>query len=187
MFFKQKGTGVMLLAIAILIGLGIFSYVETKKANNLVGGDKDIHGCIATAGYSWCEAKQKCLREFEEPCVESSPVNVTSTTGIANPASTYCQENGGTLTITKRGDGGEYGVCIFGDNRQCEEWALMRGECPMNGLKITGYITEAAVYCAITGGVYTITDGKQEIEQGTCVTKKGTTCDVWDLYNGKCS
>jgi hypothetical protein len=34
----------------------------------LVGNDRDAHGCIGSAGYSWCEAKQKCLRIWEESC-----------------------------------------------------------------------------------------------------------------------
>lgn len=34
------------------------------------GGDVDEHGCIPSAGYEWCEAKQKCLRPFEENCTE---------------------------------------------------------------------------------------------------------------------
>ncbi len=34
----------------------------------IVGGDRDEHGCIGSAGYSWCELKQKCLRVWEEPC-----------------------------------------------------------------------------------------------------------------------
>lgn len=38
--------------------------------NNLVGGDKDAHGCIGSAGYSWCELKNKCLRIWEEACDE---------------------------------------------------------------------------------------------------------------------
>lgn len=33
-----------------------------------VGGDPDEHGCIGSAGYSWCEEKGKCLRVWEEPC-----------------------------------------------------------------------------------------------------------------------
>ena len=37
-------------------------------ASPLVGGDKDAHGCIPSAGYSWCEIKQKCLRLWEESC-----------------------------------------------------------------------------------------------------------------------
>ncbi len=35
---------------------------------------------------------------------------------IANPASQYCIEQGGTIVIQQRGDGGEYGVCIFEEN-----------------------------------------------------------------------
>ncbi len=34
----------------------------------LPGSDRDAFGCIPSAGYSWCEAKQKCLRVWEEPC-----------------------------------------------------------------------------------------------------------------------
>lgn len=108
-------------------------------------------------------------------------------TGIANPASVNCEEKGGFLRIEKRGDGGEFGVCYFEDNRQCEEWALFRGDCPVGGLKVTGYITEAARYCAITGGGYSITNETANPEQGTCKLPSGTECDVWDFYNGKCS
>ena len=36
----------------------------------LVGDDEDEHGCKASAGYSWCEIKQKCLRTWEEKCEE---------------------------------------------------------------------------------------------------------------------
>lgn len=40
------------------------------KNGQLVGGDQDEHGCIGSAGYSWCEAKQKCLRVWEEKCIK---------------------------------------------------------------------------------------------------------------------
>ena len=36
--------------------------------NIIVGGDKDEYGCIPSAGYSWCESKEKCLRIWEEDC-----------------------------------------------------------------------------------------------------------------------
>ena len=36
----------------------------------LIGGQRDEHGCLIGAGYSWCEAKQKCLRAWEEKCPE---------------------------------------------------------------------------------------------------------------------
>lgn len=109
--------------------------------------------------------------------------------GLANPASTNCTDKGGTLSIEKDGSGNEYGVCHFEDNLQCEEWAMMKGECPEGGLKVIGYVTTAATYCAITGGDYAITgnSGNTENEQGTCTFKSGKSCDVWDYYNGKCT
>lgn|GEM_PF-3092178 len=36
--------------------------------NRPIGGDKDANGCLIAAGYSWCEAKSKCLRTWEEEC-----------------------------------------------------------------------------------------------------------------------
>jgi len=120
------------------------------------------------------------------PAQEAAP---TSTLGpaIPNPASENCLAQGGTLEIRERTDGGQYGVCFFEDNRQCEEWALLHGDCPGGGLKITGYVTDAAQYCAITGGTYTITGaGNTEKEQGTCTFKTGGTCDVWEYFAGTC-
>ena len=116
----------------------------------------------------------------------------TSGAQIANPASENCIAQGGTLTIEERGDdavsgGGQIGVCTFEDNMQCEEWALMRGECPTGGIKVTGYVTPAARYCAITGGEYEITGNSgQEDEQGACTLPGGKQCDAWDYFNGKC-
>ncbi len=49
--------------------------------------------------------------------------------GMPNPASTYCEDQGYTLEIRKDASGGEYGVCIFDDGTECEEWAYFRGEC----------------------------------------------------------
>lgn len=36
-----------------------------------IGGDVDDHGCLIGGGYSWCESKQKCLRTWEETCLDS--------------------------------------------------------------------------------------------------------------------
>jgi len=46
---------------------------------------------------------------------------------LANPASVYCEEQGGKLEIRDM-DKGQVGICSF-DNRECEEWAYFRGEC----------------------------------------------------------
>ncbi len=110
-----------------------------------------------------------------------------STARIANPASTNCEKLGGTLSLLKRGDGGEYGLCVFKDGRQCEEWALFRGECPEDGIDTTGYATPEARYCAVTGGKYQATGiGGTNEGQGTCIDRNGRTCDAWAYFRGEC-
>lgn len=47
---------------------------------------------------------------------------------LPNPASVNCVEKGNKLEI-REGTGGQYGVCIFPDGKECEEWAYFRGEC----------------------------------------------------------
>lgn len=64
---------------------------------------------------------------------EASPP-MGSSMGIANPASVHCAKVGGQLEIRKNPAGAEYGVCLFEGNRECEEWALFRGECPVGGV-----------------------------------------------------
>ncbi|MBN2101254.1 MAG: hypothetical protein JW716_00085 [Candidatus Aenigmarchaeota archaeon] len=44
---------------------------DDDSDNQLIGGDKDEHGCLIAAGYSWCESKQKCLRTWEEECPQA--------------------------------------------------------------------------------------------------------------------
>ena len=102
-------------------------------------------------------------------------------TGIANPASVNCGKVGGNLKIEKRGDGGEYGLCYFEDNRACEEWTLMRGECPIGGRRTTGFDTIDQKYCAWSGGdTFAVPDS-------ICTFKNGSKCSTLDFYNGKCS
>jgi putative hemolysin len=118
----------------------------------------------------------------------STEASGTASAGLANPASQNCVAQGGTLSIETRGDGGQFGVCTFEDNRQCEEWALFRGQCPVGGLKVTGYLTPAARYCAITGGSYADngTTGADD-EKGVCTFTDGKSCPAADYYNGTCT
>ena len=116
-------------------------------------------------------------------CVEASAQGVQ----LTNPASVNCGQKGGALRMERRPDGGQYGVCVFTDNYQCEEWAMFRGECPIGGLRVTGYITAAARYCAITGGRYAIvTAGGTTSEQGVCSLPGGKNCNAEAYYTGSC-
>ena len=48
---------------------------------------------------------------------------------MPNPASVYCEQNGGKLDIRVDASGGQAGVCVFPDGSECDEWAYFRGEC----------------------------------------------------------
>ena len=66
--------------------------------------------------------------------------------GMPNPASVFCEEQGGRLEMRQESEpvvvegegdspprenagGGSYGVCVFPDGSECEEWALFNGKC----------------------------------------------------------
>ena len=116
----------------------------------------------------------------ETPTPSATPsMEATAGIGLANPASENCLSLNGASNIVKKPNGAEYGVCVFMDNRQCEEWALMRGECPVGGVKITGYETPEQIYCAITGG-------EVNTSVNTC-TRLGSTCALDVYYNDNCS
>lgn len=59
----------------------------------------------------------------------AAPGQRVSATGLANPASVYCIEQGGQLEI-RRESAGEVGYCHLPDGRVIEEWALLRSAHP---------------------------------------------------------
>jgi hypothetical protein len=92
--YKQGFVIPLIIAIIALLGIGGSAYVYVNKKNadklenslkeitknqvatttNIVGNDRDEHECIGSAGYTWCEVKNKCLRIWEEEC-ERTPIN----------------------------------------------------------------------------------------------------------------
>ena len=64
---KKIRCGFSVLSRVLLI-LGVLILVLSCEKEQLLGGDKDEHGCIPSAGYQWCEFTQKCQRFWEEPC-----------------------------------------------------------------------------------------------------------------------
>ncbi len=68
---------VILLALGIVVVGSAVWYFGPRTVSQqaeqplIAGGDKDAHGCIGSAGYQWCEVKQKCLRTWEEYCGSS--------------------------------------------------------------------------------------------------------------------
>lgn len=59
-----------LLFVGLLTGCGSGNRTsqttaETADTTFTVGSDRDGHGCIGSAGYTWSEVRQECIRPFE--------------------------------------------------------------------------------------------------------------------------
>ncbi len=65
-------------------------------------------------------------------CAQPLPTSAQSPAqqqaSLANPASVNCVHIGGTLQIVQTAEG-QTGICKLPNGHQCEEWALLRGEC----------------------------------------------------------
>lgn len=46
--------------------------------------------------------------------------------GMANPASVFCEQQGGKSVNRKDKDGNEYGVCVFSNGKEVDEWEYYR-------------------------------------------------------------
>lgn len=88
----------------LILGIGGYALLSNKDT------ETTENGTVSTEGES-------ASTEEEE-----------SESEVANPASVFCEENGGTLEIENQ-DSGQVGFCIFDDGSQCEEWAYYNGEC----------------------------------------------------------
>ena len=52
---------------SLLLGMLLAGGCTSEK---LIGGDRDEHGCLPAAGYQWCPSEEKCMRMWEEYCME---------------------------------------------------------------------------------------------------------------------
>ncbi len=77
-FFSQK------YSISLQPKQSIIALTPTPQP--VVGNDRDSHGCVISAGYSWCDLKQKCLRTWEEPCQVTSPTPTVDETAVIQSA-----------------------------------------------------------------------------------------------------
>jgi len=98
------------LCVAIVFVAVIFAFGCVSSQGQMVGNDRDAHGCIGSAGYTWCEASQKCIRTWEENCTaikfrvvteEFPPYNYRDANGNAMGQSTETVKE-----IMKRVDAG---------------------------------------------------------------------------------
>ena len=91
--------------------------------------DGSQYGVCVFEDDSECEEWAYYRDECKPGDMDVAPAPVATSAGIANPASNYCTEKGGTSEIRTAQDGTQYGVCRFSNGSECDEWAFFRGEC----------------------------------------------------------
>ena len=85
---------------------------ECKDTIKPIWWDKDEHGCYVSAWYTWCSAKNKCIRPWEEKCKKEEikiPKNCTSWYDWCNTCSV---KDGKLWACTKR-------YCLRQGNPKC--------------------------------------------------------------------
>ena len=86
---------------------------------------------LAAAALTACGTGGAAPQETEVVSEEAPPEEAVI--GMANPASVYCEENGGKVDLRQDASGGVAGICVFADGSECDEWAYLRGECKPGG------------------------------------------------------
>jgi putative hemolysin len=126
----STGLGVAILIFIAVIITGIFYFFIQKEDSFFapVGSIKPV------------ENNPQACTEEAKICPDGSAVGRTgkncefatcpnNNSQMANPASVYCEKNGGKLEIRTENGGGQVGYCKFSDGTECEEWKYFRQEC----------------------------------------------------------
>ena len=95
--------------------------------------------------YNWQSQNQNQVQETEEEKNETKEEEKVEEEGemegeqeqseLANPASVYCEEQGGVLENIMF-EKGEKGFCLFDDGSKCGQWDFLKGDCEKGQLKI---------------------------------------------------
>ena len=56
---------VISVSFIVFVGCSKPAMQHQVSAPSMVGGDRDSHRCIGSAGYSWCEKEAACVRSWE--------------------------------------------------------------------------------------------------------------------------
>jgi ABC-type amino acid transport substrate-binding protein len=134
------------------------------RGNQLYRGSApsgSAHDCPRDTGEYKCELQASGPGGSDD---DDLSLEVKSENPPSDPCEQNCRDQGGQITTAQRGDGQEYKVCNFEDNRQCEACAMLSGECPAGGVKV----------------------GQYDFDTNNCNFSNGESCISDDYYNGDC-
>lgn len=52
--------------IILLSAMSLGSLAFAQKSAPVLGGDRDVHGCISSAGYTYSQLKNNCIKTFNQ-------------------------------------------------------------------------------------------------------------------------
>jgi putative hemolysin len=81
-----------------------------------------------------------------------NPATDVPQSGMPNPASVFCEQNGNKLEIHTAANGSQSGICVFPDGSACDEWAYYRGECGLAAQKSPTPATTVEATSNASGG-----------------------------------
>lgn len=113
----------------------------------------------------------------------------TETADMPNPASVFCEENGGQVKLRTDETGAVAGVCILPDGSKCDEWEYYRGDCRPGEASTGGAVglpNLASVFCEENGGNIELRTDETGAVAGVCVFPGGSECDEWEFYRATC-
>ena len=71
--------------ISLILVMALAACGKQTVNVTMVGADRDAHGCIGSAGYSWCEKTARCERPWELALKENVELS-------AHQFSQFCQK-----------------------------------------------------------------------------------------------
>lgn len=127
--FKKYAIAVLIVILVGALAYFIYSLLSDDSSEDTDGENDSteittFQECV-DAGYP---VQESYPRQCTTPDGDRFTEEVEDGTGLANPASEYCEEQGGTVDIRDEEDG-QVGYCVFDDGSECEEWSYYRGEC----------------------------------------------------------
>jgi hypothetical protein len=123
---KPENYITIIILIILVAGAVVFSILTNQP--KIIGGDKDAHGCLIGAGYSWNETLQKCVREWEQGKNYCSPESRQAEV-CAQFYQPVCGWFNSSIQCIKYPCAATYSnSCFACANPQVEYWT--DGECP---------------------------------------------------------
>lgn len=105
--------------------------------------------------------------------------------GMGDPSAANCEEKGYTTETLYSTDGGQYGLCLFGDDKACDTWAYYREECDESNPILSSYCEENGGELTSRSVDWGTVEGVSPAEYQVC-TIDGMECVENDYYSNNC-